>query len=203
METAKRKIAWKEGKWTTKPISARTEGDKLVVEAAQGSDYWQKTVYGFEHDNGHALLAPWDKTLAMEVSFRLENFNALFDQAGLMLWHNPVSWIKTGVEFSDGVLCIGAVVTDNYSDWSLFPVPADWLGQEMTMRASILNDGVVIRARTGNSAWQTVRVARFPYEEDLQAGPFLSAPSEEGFVATFTAWRLTGPDIDIHKDPPL
>lgn len=203
MDTSKHSIDWQEGSWTREPISVTTENNKLIVEAAEGSDYWQKTVYGFEHDNGHALLTPWNPDFAMEVTFRLENFSTLFDQAGLMLWHTPVQWIKTGVELSDGLLCIGAVVSDEYSDWSLFPIPAEWAGQDLTMRASLLNDGVVIRARIQNSPWQTIRVARFPYRNDLKAGPFVSAPGGQGFVTTFTSWQLSTPDADIHKAPPI
>ncbi len=203
MKEVKRSIDWSEGRWTNEPLDAKSENGHLIVKAAKGSDYWQKTVYGFEHDSGHALLAPWPAECAMEVTLRLDQFSNLFDQAGLMLWRSPVQWIKTGVEFSDGILCIGAVVTDDYSDWSLFPVPVDWLGGELTLRASLLNDGVIIRAKTKKTSWQTIRVARFPYREDIKAGPHLAAPSEEGFRAIFTKWELTDLDTDIHIDPPL
>lgn len=52
-------VAWQDGAWSNEPVSSRVVAGALVAEAAEGSDYWQKTMYGFQHDNGHALLAPW------------------------------------------------------------------------------------------------------------------------------------------------
>lgn len=49
--------------------TARIQGKYLVVEAVEGSDYWEKTLYGFQHDSGHALLAHWEDSEAIEVSF--------------------------------------------------------------------------------------------------------------------------------------
>lgn len=50
-------IEWQDGVWSNEPVSSRTADGQLVAHAAKGSDYWEKTMYGFQHDNGHALLA--------------------------------------------------------------------------------------------------------------------------------------------------
>ncbi|QUL52506.1 DUF1349 domain-containing protein [Paenibacillus tritici] len=195
-------IEWQNGVWSHEPVSSVALADQLVAEAVEGSDYWQKTMYGFQHDNGHALLAPWEREEAMEVSFTLDGFTELYDQAGIMLWHSEDQWIKAGIELNDGVPHVGAVVTDGYSDWSLSPVP-EWAGEEITLRASRMKDAVILRARTGNHPWRTIRVARFPYETGSQAGPFLCAPTRAGFQVTFTRWAASAPDIDVHTDPPV
>ena len=45
------------GTWTREPVSTGIdETGALVVEAAEGSDWWRDTAYGFRHENGHALL---------------------------------------------------------------------------------------------------------------------------------------------------
>ena len=49
-------IAWSEGSWTREPLSLREEGGALIAEAAEGSDWWRNTSYGFIHDDGHALV---------------------------------------------------------------------------------------------------------------------------------------------------
>lgn len=190
------------GTWTTEPVASRMEGERLIVEAKEGSDFWEKTYYGFVHQSGHALLEPWEGNEAIEVSFDLNSFTELYDQAGLMLWHSSNQWIKAGVEVNDGVVHVGAVVTDTYSDWSLSPVP-DWGGRIVTIRASYHNEAVVIRARTDEHAWRTIRVARFAYPENKQAGPFLCSPKRAGFEVAFTKWRSTAPDEDLHTDPPI
>ncbi|MGF9695880.1 DUF1349 domain-containing protein [Paenibacillus sp. MABNR03] len=191
-----------DARWTTEPVATRTEGERFIVQAQEGSDFWEKTFYGFCHQNGHALLAPWDESKAVEVTFDLSSFTELYDQAGLMLWHSKEQWIKAGVEVNDGVVHIGAVVTDQFSDWSLSPIP-EWGGRLVTIRASYHNEAVVIRARTDEHPWRTIRVARFAYPTNKQAGPFLCSPKRAGFEVAFTQWRTTAPDEDLHADPPI
>lgn len=193
---------WQDGIWTNEPKSCTVQGDQLIVEAVEGSDYWQKTMYEFQHDNGHALLAPWKEGEAVEISFSLQDITELYDQAGIMLWHSPTVWIKAGIEMNDGVPHVGAVVTDGYSDWSLSPV-AEWAGETVTFRASRMKDAVIIRARTQSHPWRTLRVARFPYESGVQAGPHVCAPTRAGLKVVFTRWITTDPDKDVHTDPPL
>ena len=195
-------IPWSQGHWATPPQSIQELNGHLLVEAAQGSDYWEKTLYGFQHATGHALLADWEDRNAVEVSFSLRGFSELYDQAGLMLWHTDSSWIKAGVEINDGVPHLGAVVTDGFSDWSLAPVP-EWADQVVTIRASRSQDAVIIRASASGAPWRTLRVARFPHPEGKLAGPFVCAPKRAGFKVTFTRWAHTAPDADLHRDPPL
>lgn len=196
----KRRIAWNSGQWTTEPVSVAEEGLHLKVESREGSDYWEKTLYGFQRDSGHSLLAAWDKDTAIEVTFELDAFTELYDQAGLMLMNAPGQWIKAGIEINDGIPQLATVVTHEYSDWSLAPVP-EWVGERVTIRASRLNDAVIIRARTGKHPWRTVRVAPFPARTASQAGPFVCSPTRSGLIVTFTRWVSTLPDSDIHVDP--
>ncbi|QSF42768.1 DUF1349 domain-containing protein [Paenibacillus tianjinensis] len=197
----KKPVNWQDGVWSNQPQSIMEQSGSLVVEAVEGSDYWQKTMYQFQHDNGHALLAAWDDQSAVEVSFASGSLTALYDQAGIMLWHSPTEWIKAGIELNDGVPHVGAVVTDEYSDWSLSPVP-EWTGENITIRASRLEDAVILRARTDIHPWRTIRVARFPYKTDVQAGPLLCAPTRAGLTVEFTRWVTTLPDTDVHEEPP-
>ena len=195
-------IPWTQGTWSRAPETSREEGSRLLVEAAEGSDYWERTLYGFRHDSGHALLAEWPEGQAVEVSFELSHFRELYDQAGLMLWHGPTRWIKAGVEMNDGVLHVGAVVTNGSSDWSLAPVPA-WTEGIVTVRASWSEDAVIVRASANGEPWRLLRVAPFAYARDRQAGPFVCAPTRAGLQVTFTAWKHAPPDVDLHRDPPL
>lgn len=173
-----------------------------MVEAVKGSDFWEKTLYGFQRASGHALLLPWEDESALEVSFSLRGFDALYDQAGLMLWISPTRWIKAGVEVNDGVPCVGAVVTDGYSDWSIAPMP-DWSGSVVTMRASRAKDAVIVRATATGQPWRTIRVARFETGPvAAQAGPFVCAPERAGLTVSFTRWSFTEPDPELHWSPP-
>ena len=200
----RRRVEWAAGEWTREPVSARQEGDALVVGAAEGSDYWRTTHYGFIHDDGHGLLAEWPADAAVEVTFDASALTALYDQAGLLLWVGDEQWVKAGLEVSDGVLHLGAVVTNGVSDWSMAPVP-DWAGQLVTIRASRsgeLGDDITLRARTASSGWRTLRVAPFPAAA-ASAGPMVCAPMRGDLEVRFTSWVLVQLLVGGREDPPL
>lgn len=190
-------IPWKSGAWTALPVAAEEETDgRLLVTAAEGSDAWRHTGYGFVHEDEHALLEEWDGERAVEVSF-IAAFEAQFDQAGLMIRVDAGRWIKAGVEFADGAPQVGAVVTAGKSDWSVAPVP-DWAGREVTVRASRFEDAVIIRARVEDEPWRLVRLAPLEPGVEAKAGPYCCAPSRAGLTVAFTSWRLTDPDEALH-----
>jgi regulation of enolase protein 1 (concanavalin A-like superfamily) len=118
------------------------------------------------------------------------------------LWSSPSQWIKAGIEVNDGVPCLGAVVTDGYSDWSLCPVPS-WRERIVTIRASRTQDAVIIRATAGGEPWRTFRVARFAPPDRAEAGPFLCSPERAGFAVRFVSWFESEPDAELHWLPPL
>ncbi len=186
------------GDWTREPITTEVSADgALVVEAAEGSDWWRDTAYGFRHEDGHALLRPWEPGTAVEVSFALDGFTGQFDQAGLLVRVDDENWVKAGVELSDGHPQLGAVVTVGTSDWSTGRVD-EWIGSVVTIRASRLADAVVIRARaTVDDEWRLVRVARFPHER-ASIGPMLCGPTRAGLRVRFVDWRTTAEDAALH-----
>lgn len=189
-------IPWKSGAWTALPVAAEESAGRLLVTAAEGSDAWRHTGYGFVHDDEHALLEDWDRGQAVEVSF-IASFEAQFDQAGLMIRVDAEHWVKAGVEFADGAPQLGAVVTAGKSDWSVAPVP-EWAGREVTIRASRLDDALIVRARVEEEPWRLVRLAPLDPEAEVQAGPYCCAPSRAGLTVAFTSWRLTDPDEGLH-----
>lgn len=42
-------LAWSSGRWTNPPVAAVERGSELLVTAAEGSDAWRTTSYGFVH----------------------------------------------------------------------------------------------------------------------------------------------------------
>ncbi|WP_286175590.1 DUF1349 domain-containing protein [Arthrobacter sp. NEB 688] len=189
-------IPWSEGSWTHEPVRAEVDGQDLLVTASEGSDAWRTTSYGFVHDSEHALLRPLDPDRAVEVTFTVA-FTDQFDQAGVFLRASPTQWVKAGVEFVDGVPCVGVVATRDRSDWSAFPVP-DWAGRRVTVRASRTGDAVTVRAKVEGEPFVMIRV--LPLDEDLavEAGPFVCAPTRPGLTVRLHAWRVTPADATLH-----
>jgi regulation of enolase protein 1 (concanavalin A-like superfamily) len=188
--------AWSAGTWTTPPAAEAVDGRDLLVTAAEGSDAWRHTSYGFVHDDAHALLAPLAHPGAVEVTFDLD-WSGQFDQAGLMMRADAETWLKAGVEFSDGTPQVGAVVTLGRSDWSVAPVP-EWDGRRVTVRASRIGDAVTVRARVDEEPFRLVRVAWFPPDVAVQAGPYCCAPTRAGLVVRFRRWATGPADAALH-----
>ncbi|MGY1815674.1 DUF1349 domain-containing protein [Blastococcus sp. SYSU D00820] len=189
-------VPWAAGSWTVPPVAARADGADLLVTAAEGSDAWRHTAYGFVHDDAHALLAPLPDAGAVEVAFEV-GYDRQFDQAGLVLRAGPETWLKTGVEVSDGVPQLGAVVTLGRSDWSVAPVP-EWAGRTVTVRASRAGDAVTVRARVDDEPFRLVRVAPFPEGVPVAAGPYCCAPTRAGLVVRFHRWATGPADRSLH-----
>ena len=145
-------LSWSAGEWTHPPVTTAEDGDDLLVTAAEGSDAWRITSYGFVHDSEHALLAPFPAKSRGSRVHRLllpsvrpsRNFCRCLRRA----------MGKAGVEFADGRPHIGAVVTDGRSDWSLAPRQRGWTGA-----SSSGSVGLPTRSRSGpspttaNSSW--------------------------------------------------
>ncbi len=116
-----------------------------------------------------ALLEDLSGDFGLEVSFRLD-YTEQFDQAGLFLRPATASGSRRGVEVSDAVAQLGAVVTHETSDWSVAPVP-EWVGRVVTVRASRSGDAVTIRARVDDDEeLRLVRLAWLDPAASVSAG---------------------------------
>ena len=189
-------IAWSIGRWTHPPEKVIESNGDLLVTAVEGSDAWRLTSYGFVHDSEHALLAPLPNDSAMEVEFTAA-FSQQFDQAGLFVRTSAEHWVKAGVEFADGRPQLGAVVTQQRSDWSLAPVP-EWTDRRVLVRVSRAGDALTIRARVDDEPLQLVRVVPFDPDLEAEAGPLVCAPTRAGLVVPLHAWRRTEADAALH-----
>jgi uncharacterized protein len=190
-----RAIPWESGRWSRKPISADIEGANLIVEAADRSDWWRTTSYGFIHDDGHALLTEFPNDTAVEVSFILD-YAEQFDQSGIFIFSDDQHWVKGGVEFCDGAPQLGAVVTDVKSDWSVAPVP-QWFGKEVTIRASRSADAITLRAKCDGD-FQLLRLLPINQAASWFAGPMLCSPTRAGLEVRFTRWVSDDADSSLH-----
>jgi regulation of enolase protein 1 (concanavalin A-like superfamily) len=191
-------IEWSDAAWLNPPLSTEPDGDALLVTTRHGSDFWRTTSYGFVHDDGHALLTAFRPGSAVEVGF-VARLDELYDQAGLMVRVDAQNWIKAGIELSDGLPQLGAVVTHGRSDWSVAPVP-DWAGRRVTIRASRAGDAMTVRARCEDEPWRMVRLAPLAPDATAAAGPFCCSPQREGLTVRFTRFVVGPADTALHED---
>ena len=190
-----KEISWDQGVWLNPPVSVSVESNNLKVTTVHESDFWRNTSYGFVHDSGHALLIDFPVNTSMEVTFVLD-YSGQFDQAGIIVYSDSQHWIKAGVESADGFPQVGAVVTSENSDWSSAPVP-QWMGKQVTVRASRTTDALTIRARCGEDD-QLIRLAPIDASLSWSAGPHCASPVSQSVEVTFTRWVHGDADLALH-----
>ncbi|WP_439673662.1 DUF1349 domain-containing protein [Embleya sp. MST-111070] len=192
-------VDWDDAHWLNPPAGAERDGDALVVTPVPGADFWRQTSYGFTRDTGSALLTDLPPGTAVEVTFEAD-FDTLYDQAGVFVRVDEQTWVKAGVEVTDGALHVGAVVTRGVSDWSIAPVP-EWAGGPITVRVSRAGDALTIRARHTDEPWRTIRLAPLSPDASATAGPFCCSPERAGLRVRFTRFVLGPADAGLHENP--
>ena len=133
---------WDDMEWTREPAVWRVEADGSGVAASKGgTDFWQRTFYGFKRDDGHGFLRQRSGDFSALLTVEAD-YTELYDQAGLMLRAGPEQWIKFGIELTDGAPHLSVVVTDGASDWSARPVA---LTGPIQLRATRLGGAVLLQ----------------------------------------------------------
>jgi regulation of enolase protein 1 (concanavalin A-like superfamily) len=170
--------------WNGEPEDWRLTPDGLVVAPAAGTDFWQRTHYGFRVDQGPCLLAPVRGDFTMETEVAFEPVHQ-YDQAGLMVRLSAACWLKTSVEYEpDGPSRLGVVVTNNgWSDWST----QEFSGDAVALRVARVSGDYSVHARIGDD-WSQLRICHLEADDGAQpvsAGLYACSPQGAGFRAIF------------------
>ncbi len=184
--------------WLNPPPFAEQRDDGLHVRSGDKTDFWQGTYYGFHRDDGHFLHRSRHGDFTAELSFSAD-YQALYDQAGIMLRADATHWMKCGIEYTDGARHFSVVVTNGNSDWSAFRIDHDFA--RLSVRVTRNGDALFIQYRTDMMTdWRMARLAWFdPKFPELMVGPVFCSPQRAGFEATFHDFSLSDPiSRDIH-----
>lgn len=173
--------------WFNEPANWSVEGDTLIVTTDPDTDFWRTTHYDYVRDTGHIRSAEaTDFTLT--ATFR-GDYREQYDQAGIAIRLDERNWIKSGIELVDGHQQISAVVTRDFSDWSVAPVrdPA-----AVTIKAERSGDTVTISyGLDGAEPATLLRLAYLPPAVPARVGVMAASPTGRGFTTTFTGVELT------------
>jgi uncharacterized protein len=168
--------------WYNEPPEWTQDGDTIKVTSGPKTDFWRKTHYGFIRDNGHIYSRPVTGNFEAEVKFSAQ-YTALYDHAGLMVRLDEITWLKCGVEYVHGVQCASAVVTRDYSDWSVVPLlqnpSAIWL------RVKRVGDTVEVHYSLDRTAYTMIRTAYLTPAETVNVGIMCASPEGNGFTVVF------------------
>lgn len=169
------------------PTHWHAENGTLTVTTAPKTDFWRKTHSGNVANNGHFYYQDVSGDFTAEVKFTGQ-YRDLYDQAGLMVRIDDEHWIKTGIELYNGMQHASAVVTRDFSDWSIVPLPQNppslWLRLQRsahTIEISFSLDG---------EQFTMFRQAYFPPVETIQVGMMACAPTGSGLTVSFENFRI-------------
>ena len=176
--------------WYNEPPLWHEYGARIDVTTAPGTDFWRTTHYGFIHDNGHFYFQHVSGDFTASVVVR-GAYAARYDQAGLMVRVNETTWLKCGIEFVDDVQYASAVVTREYSDWSVAPLA----GNPAALRLRIQRRGgaVDIEYACEGMAYTRLRLAHLNTGETVQVGPMAASPDGPGFQVAFEDFTVDKP----------
>ena len=148
--------------------------------------------------NGHFYQTEVVGDFSPEVVIN-DYYEELYDQAGLMLRLDAHNWIKTGIEFTDGIQHFSTVITrDGFSDWSVIPlgVRAEPIQLLLTryseaLRIQYHQEGQGQMARLGYSLMPS----------SVMVGPVCCSPELAGLKVDFEELMI-GPLIDrtLHEE---
>lgn len=174
--------------WYNEPPFWDVQGNTVHVTTAPKTDFWRKTHYGFIRDNGHFYYdrVSGDFTAEVKVSGQ---YTDLYDQAGLMVRVNAQNWLKTGIEYVDGVQHVSAVLTHDFSDWSVTPLPQN--PAQIWLRLSRRAEAVEIHYSLNGADYTLLRVGYLLPSETAGVGLMCASPDGRGFRAGFEGFTLS------------
>ncbi len=198
-------IDFTQARWINPPAHSRIDPNRVELTTDAGTDFWQRSYYGFRNDNAPALLVDSGEnfTFTVRVSFAYRN---QFDQCGVVIYLDSENWFKASVEYETPTLSrLGSVVTNlGYSDWATTDIPTPttlWYrlsrrGPDFLIESS--PDGQEFRQmrvfhlhRLGETTGEMGRLN--PPADPLQGIPFglyACSPTNSTFTAAFTDFKL-------------
>jgi hypothetical protein len=174
--------------WLNEPRQWVAEDGQLQVTTDPRTDFWRVTHYDFIRDNGHFSYESIAGDFAAEVRFT-GAYRDLYDQAGLMARVDDRNWMKCGIEYVQGVQQASVVVTRDYSDWSVMPLPEN--PASIWLRVVRRGDHVEVHISTDGERFTMLRLAYLAPSRETMIGPMCCSPDGNGFTVRFEGFRVT------------
>ncbi|MEM6632037.1 MAG: DUF1349 domain-containing protein [Bacteroidota bacterium] len=174
--------------WFNEPNTWKLIGDSsLSMFVTPKTDFWRKTHYGFTVDDGPFYYAYVGGEFEVKVKIT-GDYKSRYDQMGLMVRKDESTWLKTGVEFVNDTINLSAVVTHQYSDWSIVELEQKPASVWIKVKRSL--DAVEICYSLDNERYSMMRLAYFPENTPLMVGLTAASPDGQGFNALFEDFRI-------------
>lgn len=172
--------------WYNEPPHWQESDQQLTVTSGAKTDFWRKTHYGFIRDNGNFYYetVTGDFTATVKITGQ---YRTLYDQAGLMVRQDETCWLKCGIEFVEDAQYASAVVTRDYSDWSVVPLPQN--PASLWLKLTRANGSVEIFYSLDGETYTMYRTA-YLTDASVQVGIMVASPESDGFTAVFEKFTI-------------
>ncbi len=170
--------------WHNQP-DYNIKDNRIHIETSPDTDFWQKTHYNFERDNGHCLLTKVKNDFS--ITARTEFYpKKQYDQCGIIIRANSENWIKASIEFeTENHSRLGSVVTNiGYSDWATIDI--DSKINSMWYRMQSRHKDILIEYSNDGILWKQLRITHLLGKiTELNAGIYACSPLDSHFKAIF------------------
>jgi regulation of enolase protein 1 (concanavalin A-like superfamily) len=188
--------------WICQPDRFELTDDTLTIYTDPSTDYWQRTYYGFRHNNAHAFLisvAESAFSFTVKTSWKPAK---LFDQCGIVLYQDEDNWFKASIEYdNENFSRLGSVVTNSgFSDWSTSDVNS--ATQTMSYRLSRRGQDFRIENSEDGQEYKQMRI--FHMHQPIKAaniGAYACSPLTSSMKAVFTDFALGPCQWELFMNP--
>lgn len=192
-------------KWIHQPKTFDITEHSVEIVTEPGTDFWQRSFYGFRNDNAPALLLASQEnfTFTVRASFIYQN---RFDQCGVIIYLDSENWFKASIEYEDEQLSrLGSVVTNlGHSDWATTDIATT---MTMWYRLSRRGPDFLIESSPDGTDFAQMRIFHLhqlgettaemgkmnppaPPALPIRFGLYACSPLESSFTAVFTDFSL-------------
>ncbi|MEC0245413.1 DUF1349 domain-containing protein [Paenibacillus chitinolyticus] len=177
--------------WLNEPTNYSIRGNEVVIQTEPGTDFWQRTYYGFRNDNAPALLFKIHEpyfSFVVRTEFDTKN---RFDQCGVVIYQNSDNWFKASIEYeNEQYQRLGSVVTNNgFSDWATTDI--DGSIKVMFYRISRRNRDFCIENSYDGVEYKQMRIFHlFEGGGEIQLGMYACSPENSSFTSVFSGMEI-------------
>lgn len=192
-------------KWIHQPKTFDITEHSVEIVTEPGTDFWQRSFYGFRNDNAPALLLASQEnfTFTVRASFIYQN---RFDQCGVIIYLDSENWFKASIEYEDEQLSrLGSVVTNlGHSDWATTDIATT---MTMWYRLSRRGPDFLIESSPDGTGFAQMRIFHLhqlgettaemgkmnppaPPAHPIRFGLYACSPLDSSFTAVFTDFSL-------------
>ncbi|MFC4220695.1 DUF1349 domain-containing protein [Flagellimonas marina] len=166
-------------RWYNDPTKWKFIDKTLEFQVTPKTDYWQKTSYGFCVDDGSFYYRECGGEFEVNVKLTAD-YRSRYDQAGLMLRLDHENWVKTGIEFVDGIFYFSTVLTHGHSNWSLVPIKEKF--ESIWIKGIKRKDSFEIHYSMNGKGFQMASLVHMPKQGDMKIGMMAASTDGNGFV---------------------